>query len=863
MFGIFKKKDKNQPSNEVRALLEQIHVNAGRYYYTKDFSGVSAYQDIKKLAMEEQKELVLLLLDEYRTVSIKGMELRQTESYDRSKYFFYGSHLISLVLSGMLRRKLNYNEAEWMSLFDKINDLNNESKNNSNFYFQLSSFPFNYSIKQIEYHLKKNEPSQALRSYVEKILQWKELKEIGDDHHYGSDLRKSVKKLEAILGGADKKFLLREEDVGPAMNKVITQCIDKEPTYNDAFLLMSNVSGSKPKSKFTDSLDKQVESIGIEKYRRSTHALLSIAIAYRPVEMERFHVYEDGSRRDWTEITYLCNSSQNFIKGLVWTCRRFSDKDTILLLTQLAINAYNKIPGKGPAAASVGNACVYVLGNMRGKDGLGALSRLKLKVRQNNVKKTIDKYLLEGAKKYNVSVEELKEMAVPAYGLTKGGKNQEYDDYKLNISLNGTKVVQQWIKPDGSQMKSLPSKIKNTASLKKKLARDRKEVKEIQKVFSAQKQRIDNQYILDRTWSYESFQKYYLDHGLVYPITSKLIWSFFTGDRSANCILLEDKWKTIDGKVVDWIDADTKVKLWHPVNATEEEIIVWRNKMMELEWKQPIKQAFRELYLLTDAEVNTRSYSNRMAAHILKQHQFNTLANLRDWKYSLMGAYDDGRYNEVCSKILPEHNITAEYWIDELTHDEAFNDAGIWLYVATDQVKFKNSSDKTMDLIDVPKMVFTEIMRDVDLFVGVCSVGNDPQWMDNNGDRQEYRDYWQSYSFGDLNEISKTRKGILEKLLPRLKKIRDKSEIKGKFLIVQGKLRSYKIHIGSGNILMEPNDQYLCIVPSRSTSSTDKLFIPFEGDRGLSIVLSKAFMLAEDDKIDDSTITSQIARNIG
>ena len=228
-----------------------------------------------------------------------------------------------------------------------------------------------------------------------------------------------------------------------------------------------------------------------------------------------------------------------------------------------------------------------------------------------------------------------------------------------------------------------------------------------------------------------------------------------------------------------------------------------------------------------------------------------------------MGAYDDGRYNEVCSKILPEHNITAEYWIDELTHDEAFNDAGIWLYVATDQVKFKDSSDKTMDLIDVPKMVFTEIMRDVDLFVGVCSVGNDPQWMDNNGDRQEYRDYWQSYSFGDLNEISKTRKGILEKLLPRLKKIRDKSEIKGKFLIVQGKLRSYKIHIGSGNILMEPNDQYLCIVPSRSTSSTDKLFIPFEGDRGLSIVLSKAFMLAEDDKIDDSTITSQIARNIG
>jgi len=104
---------------------------------------------------------------------------------------------------------------------------------------------------------------------------------------------------------------------------------------------------------------------------------------------------------------------------------------------------------------------------------------------------------------------------------------------------------------------------------------------------------------------------------------------------------------------------------------------------------------------------------------------------------------------------------------------------------------------------------------------------------------------------------------FIQDLLPRLKKIRDKAHIDGKFLIVKGKLRTYKIHIGSGNILMEPNDQYLCIVPSRTIDkSTDKVFIPFEGDKGLSIVLSKAFLLAEDDKITDSTITSQLKRSI-
>ena len=126
-------------------------------------------------------------------------------------------------------------------------------------------------------------------------------------------------------------------------------------------------------------------------------------------------------------------------------------------MVRLAEKTYTTIPGKGPAAASIGNACVYVLGNMRGKDGLGALSRLKLKVRQKNVKKTIEKFLREGAEKYNVSVEELKEMAVPDHHLIRGEKTIPFDTYQLRVYLDGKKVNQQWIKPDGTPMKSVPS----------------------------------------------------------------------------------------------------------------------------------------------------------------------------------------------------------------------------------------------------------------------------------------------------------------------------------------------------------------------------------------------------------------------
>jgi len=157
--------------------------------------------------------------------------------------------------------------------------------------------------------------------------------------------------------------------------------------------------------------------------------------------------------------------------------------------------------------------------------------------------------------------------------------------------------------------------------------------------------------------------------------------------------------------------------------------------------------------------------------------------------------------------------------------------------------------------------VFSEVLRDVDLFVGVTSVGNDPTWQDGGPDGR-YQTYWHSYSFGDLSATAQTRKSLLERLIPRLA-IASRCSIEERFLKVRGDLRSYKIHLGSGNILMEPNDQYLCIVPGRgggSSSPTDKLYLPFEGDAILSIILSKAFLLAEDRKITDPSIRHQIGK---
>ncbi|MBW4692677.1 MAG: hypothetical protein KME27_13035 [Lyngbya sp. HA4199-MV5] len=149
-------------------------------------------------------------------------------------------------------------------------------------------------------------------------------------------------------------------------------------------------------------------------------------------------------------------------------------------------------------------------------------------------------------------------------------------------------------------------------------------------------------------------------------------------------------------------------------------------------------------------------------------------------------------------------------------------------------------------------------MRTVDLFVGVCSIGNDPNWHDR-GEGDGYGDYWHNYSFGELGTSAQLRRELLARLLPKLK-LHDRCTLSNRFLMVQGDLNTYQIHLGSGNILMEPGSQYLCIVADKSTNAKENVFLPFENDSMLSVILSKAFLLASDRTIKDRSILSQIQR---
>ena len=244
------------------------------------------------------------------------------------------------------------------------------------------------------------------------------------------------------------------------------------------------------------------------------------------------------------------------------------------------------------------------------------------------------------------------------------------------------------------------------------------------------------------------------------------------------------------GRAGEGFPADTPVRLWHPLHAPDIATVGrWRDTLEERGLVQPFKQAHREVYLLTDAERATRTYSNRFAAHILKQHQFNSLAVLRGWKNQLRLMVDDSY--PPATKLLPQHNLRAEFWVEGIGDDYGTdtNETGTYLRLATDQVRFypldsptnyahaggggysanfRDAPAEPVSLDQIPPLVLSEVLRDVDLFVGVASLGNDPNWSDG-GPQGRFRDYWRDYAFGDLGESAKTRADVLLRLLPRLK----------------------------------------------------------------------------------------------
>ncbi|MFI8236789.1 DUF4132 domain-containing protein [Streptomyces sp. NPDC085866] len=541
---------------------------------------------------------------------------------------------------------------------------------------------------------------------------------------------------------------------------------------------------------------------------------------------------------------YLVQQSDgDLARGVVWAAVLTDAPAAVQCLGALALRA------GGPGAdviedLKLAGAAINALAETADPAALETLWRLRSRIRHRALGKQLDTALVTAAGKQGITAEQLIERSVPDHGLAPDGSlERELGGHRVRLAIEEAATVRlTFTRPDGGTSRTAPAAVKD--EFPDELQELKALAKEVRGTLSGERARVEALMSTGREWPYDEWCRYYRDHPVTGTLVRGLIWEVQDADG---------EWRAV-APTAESPGRPERVRLWHPIRAATDDIRAWRERLVAERLRQPFKQAFREIYLLTPAEEETGGYSNRFAAHIVHYRQLYALFKERGWQANFLGRYDGGHDG------LARAEFGDGAWRACFHHEPAADDDGGHApeHAATDQVRFERRNGRQwreVALAEVPPMVFSEAMRDVDLFVGVTSIAADPDWTDRGEDR--YAGYWRTATFGALTASAEVRRAALERILPRLK-IADRCTLDGRFLVVRGDLGTYRIHLGSANILMEPDDAYLCIVPSRGRGD-GKVFLPFEDER-LSLILSKAFLLAADTKITDDTILRQIKR---
>ncbi|MFK8056281.1 MAG: DUF5724 domain-containing protein [Saprospiraceae bacterium] len=248
----------------------------------------------------------------------------------------------------------------------------------------------------------------------------------------------------------------------------------------------------------------------------------------------------------------------------------------------------------------------------------------------------------------------------------------------------------------------------------------------------------------------------------------------------------------------------------------------WQRVAFAQEWRQPFKQIFRELYLLTEDERETRLHSERYQGHQVQPQKAVALLRTKGWTVS---------HEEGLQRVDRKRNVLATLFAQADWFSPAEVEAPI-----LEQVSFHDlKTHQQVPLEEVDPILFSEVMRDVDLVVSVAhSGGVDPQ---------------ASHSTMEMRAALVRESARLFKL--------DNVEVKERHVIVKGSIDEYAIHLGSGMVSRRKVQLPIIAVQSQQRG---RVFLPFVDDDPKSAeVVSKVLLLSRDEKIQDPTILAWLS----
>lgn len=304
---------------------------------------------------------------------------------------------------------------------------------------------------------------------------------------------------------------------------------------------------------------------------------------------------------------------------------------------------------------------------------------------------------------------------------------------------------------------------------------------------------------------------------VVWPLLKNLV---FVSDTDTG-FFADRKLVTPDGKTSRQKE-DTIVRIAHPVDLYNRDVWhTYQKYLYDKRLRQPFKQVFRELYVKTEEELPAM-HSMRYAGCQIQPQKTVAVLKGRRW----VANYEDG-----LQKVYYKENIVATIYALADWFSPADIEAPTLEWVAFHERKGYNP----IRMSEIPEVIFSEVMRDVDLAVSVAHAGGvDPE---------------ASHSTVEM------RRAMVEFTLPLFKLTNVRLE--GSHAFVMGQLANYNIHLGSGVIHQEAGAA-INVLPVHS-QHRGRLFLPFvDEDPKTAEIITKILFFADDRKIKDPFILDQI-----
>lgn len=388
----------------------------------------------------------------------------------------------------------------------------------------------------------------------------------------------------------------------------------------------------------------------------------------------------------------------------------------------------------------------------------------------------------------------------------------EIDEIRLKIEIDDNGKAEIICEKKGKVLKSIPAKYKKNETVLT--------LKETKKQLTEQYRRTRQMFedAMENETIFTAGELNLLCTNLaIKPIVTRLVYK------------TKDKLGFLDGKVLrDFegqekkVTKNTKLKIAHPYDLyIERHWHEYQKYLFDHAIRQPFKQVFRELYIKTAEEVQLYQ-SPRYAGNQIQPAKTKACLKNRHW----VADVENG-----LQKVYYKENIIASIFALADWFSPADIEAPSLEWVGF----FDRKTYKPIKIADVPDIIFSEVMRDVDLAVSVAHAGAvDPET---------------SHSTIEM------RKAIIEFTLP-LFKLRN-VQLEGSHAFIQGERADYSIHLGSGVVHLQGGPM-VNVLPVHS-QHRGRLFLPFvDEDPKTAQIISEILLFAEDKKIKDPFILEQI-----